>query len=169
MIKKIILDALSFGTIGLLLFFAIGCNNSDTVTPVTIEKNSINGTITFADSMFGSSTVGYYDIAVFSTWPPTGAPTSNDSLKISKVGNVYKANYSLKSVPNGNTYVVAVGWRRITGGASPVMGIYGCDTAHFVPPTSLCPMSPSKVTISNDVGVTGINFITWADTTKRIF
>jgi hypothetical protein len=166
MLKKLILDLLTFGTIGMLLLIALNCSNNNNVVNV-VDKDFISGTVTFADSSFGSNSVGYYDVAVFSTWPPTGPPTSNDSLKISKVGGVYKADYKLSSVPNGTTYVVAVGWRRLTGGASPVMGIYGCDTAHV--PASTCPLNPTKIQIVYDNGVSGVNFLTWADTTKKIF
>lgn len=150
------------------------CSNTDStpVTPSGPAANTINGTVTFADTNFGAVSVGYYDIAAFTSWPPSGPPASNDSLVISKVNGKYQATYKIKSVGVGvdsAKYVIAIGWRRRTGGASPTMGIYGCDTMHYIPPTYTCPLSPSKVTIRNNAGVDGINVLSWADTTKRIF
>lgn len=172
--KKNILPSLVLSALLLsLLTLVYSCKSDDVVTPSTgPANNTINGTVTFADTNFGSSAVGYYDIGAFSSWPPSGPPASNDSLKISKVGGKYQATFSLKSLGVGvdsAKYVIAVGWRRISGGASPTMGIYGCDTAHYTPPTSTCPLNPTKITIKNNVGVDGSNMISWADTTKRIF
>lgn len=156
-----------------VITIAYSCKSDDVVTPPTgPENNTISGTVYFADTSLGSIAVGYYDIAAFATWPPSGAPTANDSLELVKVGGKYQANYTIKGLGVGvdsAKFVIAVGWRRLTGGASPVMGIFGCDTAHYTPPTSTCPLSPSKITIRNNVGVTSQNMISWADTTKRIF
>lgn len=155
-----------------IISIAYSCKSDDIVAPVTgPENNTISGTVYFADTLFGSNAVGYYDIAAFSSWPPAGAPSANDSLELVKVGGKYQANYTIKGLGVGvdsAKYVIAVGWRRLTGGASPVMGIYGCDTAHYTGPSS-CPGNPSKIVIRNNAGVTGQNMISWADTTKRIF
>lgn len=170
--KKIIINTFVFSFIALLLFVAYNCNSdSPILNPTGSDTGVISGTITFVDSNFGSSTLGYYDIAAFTSWPPTGPPSADDSLVISKVGNEWHGTFSMTGVNNGR-YFIAVGWRRITGGASPVMGIYGCDTAH-VPPVgnSTCPIDTSQMqkVIINNNSAPNINFLSWADTTKKIF
>lgn len=166
--KKVILNLFTIGFIAMLLVFAYNCNSD---SPITVQVNTITGTITFVDSNFGSSTVGYYDIAAFTSWPPTGPPSADDSLVITKVGNEWHGTYSMEGVNNGR-YFIAVGWRRITGGASPVMGIYGCDTAHIPPVgTSTCPIDTAQMfkVIINNNSASNIDFLSWADTTKKIF
>ena len=142
----------------------------DAVTPASgPEANTISGTVTFFEtdsSVFGSNSVGTYEVVAFSTWPPTGPPTATDTLAYTKVGNVYKGTYKLTGLNNGD-YVIANGWRTTTGWQSPGLGIYGCDTAHFG--TSSCPNNPTRATITNNNGLENINFLSWADTTKKIF
>jgi hypothetical protein len=144
----------------LVLVFTIYSCDSATVTP-SPEANSISGTVTFADTNF-TFTGGYYDVAAFSSWPPTGAPTGNDSVVITQNGNVYTASYKVQGLSDG-TYYIAMGWRPITGGQSPVMGLYGCDTSH----NFSC--LPTGVSITSNAGVENINFICWADTSKKLF
>lgn len=172
--RKNILPSLFLSAVLLIAVTLLySCKSDDVVNPTTgPANNTINGTVTFADTLFGSNAVGYYDIGAFSSWPPSGPPNGNDSLKISKVGGKYQATYSIKGLGVGQDsakFVVAVGWRRISGGASPTMGIYGCDTSHYNPVTNPCPISPTKIVIRNNAGVDGSNMISWADTNKRIF
>lgn len=149
-----------------VLVFSIYSCDSTTVTPTT-EANTISGTITFADTNFITSG-GVYDIGAFSnpSTPPTywfGPPTAYDTLVITNNNGVYSANYKLTGVPDGN-FVIAVGFRKDTGGQSPIMGVYGCDTAH-----TSCFLDPQRVTITNNAGVSGINFISWADTANKVY
>lgn len=162
----------------LFLFLAVistailyGCKEDTVITPTPggPEANSINGKITFADTNFLFNG-GYYDVAVFPPppgWPPMGPPSGNDSLVITNVGGVYQADYSIKGLSNGD-YIVAVGWRPDIGGQSPVLGIYGCDTAHASTNPG-CVFNPSRVTITNNEGVANINILSWADTTQQVF
>ncbi|HCA42693.1 MAG TPA: hypothetical protein DEP28_05510 [Bacteroidetes bacterium] len=160
----------------IMMFFTIisinGCSNKDNpVTPVGPENNTISGEITFVDTNF-ITTGGKYNISAFPnpSVPPTywfGPPTSFDTLVIFKESGVYKARYTLKSVSNGS-YVVAVGFRKDTGGQSPIMGVYGCDTARSSN-GSMCFLNPTRVNITDNAGVTGINFLSWADTTKKVY
>lgn len=144
----------------LTLVFTIYSCDSATITP-SPEANTISGTVTFADTNF-TFTGGYYDVAAFNSWPPMGAPSGDDSVSIVKNGNVYTATYKIKGLADGN-YVIAMGWRPIAGGQSPVMGLYGCDTSH----NFSC--VPTNVSITNNNGVENINFICWADTSKKLF
>lgn len=166
--KNFLLNSLFVLCAAALITIAYSCKSDDVVAIVLPDANTISGTITFADTNIGASTSGYYDVAVFPTWPPAGAPTANDSLRLTKVGGKYVATYKIKGLPNDGTFALAIGWRRISGGASPVMGIYGCDTAHYTSPTS-CPGNPSRITITGGAGVTGKDVLSWADTTKRVF
>ncbi len=127
------------------------------------EANSISGTVTFVEtdsSVFGSNTVGTYEVVAFSSWPPMGPPSGSDTLVYTKVGNVYKGTYKITGLSDGD-YVIANGWRTTIGWQSPGLGIYGSDTASNIVPTT--------VTITNNAGVENINFLSWADTTKAIF
>ena len=144
------------------------CSESqDVVTNPTPQSNTVSGTVTFADTNFITSG-GVYDIGVFPnpSNPPTywfGPPTAFDTLVITNNNGLYQANYTISSVPDGD-YVVAVGFRKDSGGQSPVMGVYGCDTAH-----TSCFLNPQRVSIVNNAGVDGINILSWADTTNKIF
>ncbi len=129
------------------------------------QPNSINGRITFVDSIFALPPV-IYTVTAFTSWPPGGSTGQTDSLIIIKAGNNYVADYTIPRLYNGNYYVSVIA----TGSQTPVplvMGIYGCDTVHL--PYSGCPNNPSTVLVQNNEGTTNINFLSWADTTKRIF
>ncbi|MDQ3193865.1 MAG: hypothetical protein M3P82_02570 [Bacteroidota bacterium] len=156
--------------IALLLFTAYSCKE-DTVTPSGPEANTISGTVTFTDTNFITSG-GYYDIGIFPnpSTPPAywfGPPSANDTLIYTRSGNVYKASYVLRGVSNGD-YVVAVGFRKHSGGQSPIMGVYGCDTARFIN-GSTCFLNPQRISITNNAGRENVNFLSWADTTKKVF
>jgi hypothetical protein len=128
------------------------------------QPNSISGTITFVDTNFSHSPDGY-KVGAFNGWPPF-SPFSEDSLIITHIGNLYTANYKITRLPSGD-YNVAVYPNLFSNPEIRVLGIYGCDTVHVE--FSNCPQSPSTVSIINGWGVEGINFLSWADTTKRIF
>ncbi len=170
--KKTIKTNILFLVLAVLTTAILYSCKDDTVTQTGgsggPEANSINGRITFADTNF-LFTGGYYDVAAFpsSPWPPIGAPSGDDSLIINNVGSVYQADYKIKGLNNGS-YIIAVGWRPIIGGQSPVLGIYGCDTAHASTNPG-CIFSPTQVAITNNAGVENINILSWADTTQQVF
>jgi hypothetical protein len=153
-----------------LLFVAYSCSDDSTVTPTGPEANSVNGTVSFADTNFISSGGTYLISAYPSTaWPPTGGPSSYDTVRIRRENNAWvkSYNYTLKGLSSGD-YVIAVGWKAIFPPTAPsyVQGTYGCDTLH-----GPCVANPTlKATIqSNNAGVSNINFLSWADTSKALF
>jgi len=151
-----------------LITIAYSCKSDDVITPVVgPDANSINGTVTFADSGF-IATGGTYLIAAYSTWPPMSGPSSYDTVRISRNSSTGKWNqsytYKLSNVANGS-YAVSVGFRKSTGGQSPIMGVYGCDTTH----NSCVVTTTSRAVITSNTGVTGIDFTCWADTTKKLY
>lgn len=158
----------------MLFMAAYSCSDSDSGsnnpnTPTGPEANSISGTITFADTNFATSG-GYYDISAFPStgWPPMAGPTQNDSLVITKVGNTYQANYKLSNLPDGN-YVLTTAWIRLPynpANSTIGLGTYGCDTSRSF---SCIFGAPGTVAITNNRGVENINFLSWADTLKRIY
>jgi len=127
---------------------------------------SISGRITFVDTNFVSLPL-YYVAGAYISWPPiiTG-PVEIDTLNIVHSGNTYYADYTILHLQN-TAYKIAVGIAEPGQLTNTIMGIYGCDTLHV--PFSTCPENPTTVTIQNYNGIENINFLTWADTTKRIF
>jgi len=150
-----------------VITIAYSCKSDDIITVVGPDANSINGTVTFADSGF-VSTGGIYLISAFSSWPPAGPPAAYDTVRISRNSSTGRWNqsysYKLSNIANGS-YAVSVGFRKATGGQSPIMGVYGCDTTH-----NMCVITTtSRATITGNAGVTGIDFSCWADTTKKLY
>lgn len=143
-----------------------GCSDT-TVTPAP-DVNQIRGTVTFVDTNF-ILTGGTYLIAAYSSWPPMGGPTSFDTINITSTGGSLNTSYNYTLVGlNPGDYAVSVGFRKATGGQSPVMSIYGCDTARAM--FSNCWQNPSKATIgANNQSAVNINMLSWADTTNKIF
>lgn len=126
--------------------------------------NSISGIITFADTNFLPPPF-YYKVGAFADWPPLAA-YNYDSLSIMLVGNTYQARYRIPMLPSGQ-YRIAVFPEIGSLSGFSILGIYGCDTVHVE--FSNCPLDPTTVSIINNWGVEGINFLSWADTTKSIF
>jgi hypothetical protein len=127
---------------------------------------SVSGRVTFADTNFIHLPL-YYIAGAYISWPPiiTGA-VEIDTLDIIHTGNIYYADYRLLHLQN-ISYKIAVGIGEPGQLTNTIMGIYGCDTAHV--PFSTCPDNPPNVTIQNYNGIENINFMTWADTSKKIF
>ena len=160
-----------------LLFVSIySCSDDDTnpVTPTGPDAKSINGKVTFVDTNF-ILTGGTYLISAYPStgWPPTGGPAAYDTILITRTNNVLNLVYDYKLIDlNPGNYVVSVGFRKTTGGQSPIMSIYGCDTARAIYPAGLaCLFAPSKyATIgSENQGTAGIDMLSWSDTTKKIY
>ncbi|RPI18032.1 MAG: hypothetical protein EHM58_06830 [Ignavibacteriae bacterium] len=127
--------------------------------------NTISGTIFFVDTNFIQGIVGY-QLGIYTTWPPVGPPAISDTFSVIYTPAGYKANYRITHLLNGNYYVTVV----TTSGlfqTPPVLGIYGCDTVHLQ--YSPCPANPTTVNIVNNIGKSGINFLSWADTLMRIY
>jgi hypothetical protein len=128
------------------------------------EPSTIKGTVTFVDTNF-LPLPSYYRVGAFDSWPPT-APVLDDSLVIVQSGNHYTANYRIGRLDNGS-YFIAVFPVLLTTLEFKILGIYGCDTVHVT--YSNCPYSPTTVNIINGWGSENINFLSWADTTQKIF
>jgi hypothetical protein len=132
----------------------------------TLEVSKIKGKVTFVDTNF-VRTGGIYLISAYprTGWPPMGPPTSYDTLRIS--GNNLTYCYSLQGISGPDTnYVVTVGFRKTTGGASPVMSVYGCDTNHSV---TCWLMNPPTVRVGASSGARYVNLLSWSDTTKKLY
>lgn len=134
-------------------------------TDSTLTGLMIKGRVSFVDTNFIRSG-GIYLISAYpeSGWPPTGGPSAYDTVRIS--GNNLNYCYTLSNLPSAQKYVVSVGFRKASGGQSPIMGIYGCDTSH----SFSCLLSPTlKADLSGGSGVRYINFLSWSDTAKKIY
>ncbi len=160
----------------LLMISVYSCSEDSTTnpTPVGPAAKTINGTVTFVDTNF-VLTGGTYLISAYPStgWPPMAGPAAFDTIKITRTNNVPNLSYgyTLKDLNPGN-YVVSVGFRKTTGGQSPIMSVYGCDTARFLNGAgSSCFLNPPKnATIgAENQGTEGINMLSWSDTTKKVF
>ncbi|HEY3250954.1 MAG TPA: hypothetical protein VGK25_07535 [Ignavibacteria bacterium] len=162
---------------GTQYFWRVNASNSNglsisdwsaTFNFTTVEgpiPSSISGRVTFVDTNFVQYPE-FYMAAAYIYWPPnTGSPFGTDSLVIQHQGNLYFADYIIYDLPN-LSYKIDVESVSLSASGT-VLGIYGCDTIHI--PFSSCPLDPADVTIQNYNGVGNINFLSWADTTKRIF
>ena len=142
--------------------------NFTTVSGLT--PGTIAGTITFADTNFMSFPY-YYTIGAFdpNNWRPGGqTPAFSDSLRIQRVGNEFRAEYTLRNVLNGNYNLAVFVRSRITALKVTYKGVFGCDTARVM--FSNCPsVNPGNVTIQNGTGINNINILSWADSNKTIF
>jgi len=157
--------------IALLLFTAYSCKE-DTVTPSGPEAKTVNGRVNFVDTNFILSGGTYLISAYPSTgWPPMGGPAAFDTIRIARTNNILNLSYDYKLIDlNPGDYVISVGFRKAIGGRSPIMSVYGCDTARFVN-GSTCFLNPPRKAIigTNNEGAIGINLISWSDTTKKVF
>lgn len=127
--------------------------------------NSISGRISFVDTNFSHGAIEYR-LGLYITWPPVGPPGMSDTLYIQRNANGYYANYRYTNLINGNYYITCYATTSVFQ-TPPILGIYGCDTVHLQ--YSNCPNSPLHVKIENNIGKDNINFLSWADTLKRIF
>jgi hypothetical protein len=128
--------------------------------------SSINGRITFVDTNFLQPPY-YYLAGAYSIWPPNiQGPDVYDSLVVMQQGNVYYSDFHLLNLANSIYYVALSATGPLLTDVL-ILGVYGCDTVHI--PFNNCPLNPTSVTIQNYNGVENINFLGWADTTKRIF
>lgn len=171
--KKTILNPFFQAMIVIALIISVySCSEDNATTPQGPDANTINGTVSFVDTNFILSG-GTYLISAYpsASWPPTGGPAAFDTIKITRSNNILNLNYTykLKDVSPGD-YVVSVGFRKATGGQSPIMSVYGCDTARAIT-GSMCFLNPTKkATIgSNNQGTENINMLSWSDTTKKVY
>ncbi len=149
-----------------------GCNsdnNNPTGGGVTIDPNTINGTITFVDTnVVIDTTGGYYSVNAFATWPPMGNPTATAKIKLIKgTDGKYSANYKILGLNNGQ-YVVTSAFIKtpyVVGNGVLGLGSFSCDTS------ASCLFGPGvqRVTIENNNGKADINFKSFADTSKKIY
>jgi len=156
-------------------FSTFGCK-SDSTNPVTstpFDANSINGTITFVDSLFISDTThGYYSIDAYSSWPPTGMPSAIAKIIPSKNSNgKYTANFKLIVSGNGS-YTLTTAFIKTPYGQGSVLGLgmydvtSGNDTTHN---SGTIFGSHTKAVITSGAGIGNINFNSWIDTTNKIY
>lgn len=160
-------------TTGIAIF---GCSDSENPTGGLTgpENNTVSGTVTFVQSdsnlIITDTTAGYYSINLFASWPPVGNATSTLKIKPAKQpDNTYKASYKFSGVNNGS-YAVTTAFVRfpyVPGNSVLGLGILGCDTSHN--PVCIFSTSIQKATVADNKGVENINFLSWADTTKRIY
>lgn len=132
---------------------------SDTLTP---GSGQIRGTVTFFDTnrVYGG---GYYDVSVYTAWPPTGPPSGSDTMEIIKNGSQYTGCFQIKGLTPGGSYVTVASWIKVPYGPGSVyvLGARGCDTV-----TSCIFATPRRDTLPATTGLKDINFGAFIDSTK---
>lgn len=160
--------------ITLFVFFIITLSvyscKDDNTNPVinnpTYDANSINGTITFADTnLVKDTTAGKYYVALFGTW--FGQPSRTTRIYPVKSGGKYTANYKIIAPGDGN-WTVAIAWVISPPNyKSWFLGVYdtpGRDTSR-----ANISEQHLKASISGGAGVGNINFNSYLDTANSIF
>ena len=158
-----------------MLTIAYSCNSDSTVAPgvTTYDQLSINGRITFTDSVgyykFTDTSKGYYNISAFSQWRPVGPASANSKLVLKMEGGKMVADYKM-IVPANGFYTVTSAYIKLPYSSGSVYGLgkYKSDTTHN-PVVVFDSSSSAKVSITGNQGVGNINFLSWIDTTKKIY
>ena len=164
--KKRIISNLVFILI-LATIVIMACNKSDNPVNTGGATYSISGTINFVDTNIVKDTAsGSYTVDAFALWPPQGSPNGFAFINITKSGNIFTANYTIPGLSNG-TYVITSAFLRKPYTANSVvgLGLYGCDTSHSL----TCIGAPTSKASVQGYNVTGINFLSWIDTNKRVY
>lgn len=166
--------------IALLLFISVtmtlvvGCSDDDnTVNPGTTYPNrTINGRVTFVDSTgyykFTDTSKGYYNISAFSTWPPTGPASANGKLIPKMENGKMVADYQILLTSQG-FYTITAAYIKLPYSAGSVYGLgkYKSDTTHN--PAKIYDTTNARVNLPESPGVGDINFLSWIDTTNKIY
>jgi hypothetical protein len=133
-------------------------NNNNTNNP---PAGTMSGTITFYDTNRVYSDSGYYDVSVYSSWPPQGPPSGSDSITLTKNNNIYTGAFSIAGLTSGANYVTVAAWIKFPYGQGSVYvsGMRGCDT------NAACFFAnPQRDTLPSDMGLDNINFNADLDT-----
>ncbi|MGV8017134.1 MAG: hypothetical protein AB2L26_02950 [Ignavibacteria bacterium] len=172
--KRNLMNIVLFMFVIAMLTAAYSCSNNDNPVNNTTawDNNSINGRITFTDSAgyykFRDTTAGYYDISAFATWPPTGNASANSKMTLKMENGKMVADYKLTVSANG-FYTITTSYIKLPYMPGSVYGLgkYGSDTSHS--PARIFDTTNARVQIQNNAGVGDINFISWLDTTNKIY
>ena len=157
-----------------LLTIAYSCSDNTVTTMTTsYDQLSINGRITFIDSVgyykFKDTIKGYYNISAFAQWPPAGPASANSKLVLKMEGGKMVADYKL-IVPANGFFTVTSAYIKLPylpSGSVFGLGKYKSDTSHV--PSVIYDTTNARVNISGNQGVGNINFLSWIDTTSRIY
>jgi len=170
-----LLSNLAFGVVLVsLLSIAYSCSSDTTVAPTnpTYDQLSINGRVTLPDTTgyykFADTSKGYYNISAFAPWPPVSNASASSKLIPKIESGKLVADYKI-IVPANGFYTITSAYIRLPYIAGSVfgMGKYGSDTSHS--PAQIFDTTNARVSIQGNAGVGGINFLSWVDTTSRIY
>jgi hypothetical protein len=173
-LKNVFFYGVTLSIIFLAAFSTFSCK-SDSSNPVnnSYDANTINGTITFVDTLFISDTTnGYYSVDAYTVWPPTNTgPTAYTKIIPQKAGGKYTANYKI-IVPTNAPYTITAAYIRLPyiQGSVYGLGMYdvaGKDTVHN--DSLIFSIPHPKATITGGTGIGNINFNCWIDTAKKIY
>lgn len=161
--KSIKTNVFLFILTAITVIFLYSCSE-DTVSPNNPNNppaGTMSGTITFYDTNRIYSG-GYYDVSVYATWPPQGAPSGSSAVTFTKIGDsVYTGTFTITGLTSGGNYVTVAAWIKTpyAPGSVHVAGVRGCDT------NAACFFAnPQRDTLPTNMGLENINFNADLDT-----
>lgn len=163
--KSLKVNAL-FLLLAAILTIGIYSCSEDTVTPTpnTPPVGTMSGTITFYDTN-RIYTGGYYDVSVYTSWPPSGPPAGSDTIALTKNNNIYTGTYTIEGLTSGASYFTVAAWIKVPYGPGSVYmsGMRGCDTSASC---FFSPSGPKQDTLPSNQGLNNLNFNADLDTAK---
>ncbi|MFA5011063.1 MAG: hypothetical protein WC644_03820 [Ignavibacteria bacterium] len=173
--KKLLTNT-AFGVVLIsLLSLAYSCSSDDNLTSpsgTSYDQLTINGRITFPDTSgyykFTDTANGYYNISAFAQWPPMGPASASSKIFPKVESGKLIVDYKIL-VPANGFYTVTSAYIRLpyTSGSVYGLGKYGSDTSHN--PAQIFDTTNARVSIQGNTGVGGIDFLSWTDTTSKIY
>jgi len=135
-----------------------------------LQPSSISGRVRFVESNFINPPFRYIACAYKSDrWPPgTLLPDFIDTLNIQFVNNEYVADYRIVNILNGSYHVTVYAQTRSISNDVIHKSVYGCDTSRILY-NNCALINPGIITINSGNGVSNINLLSWADSSKSIF
>ncbi|MCC6866604.1 MAG: hypothetical protein IT280_10645 [Ignavibacteria bacterium] len=99
--NKILKYTSLFAFVAIIGILINSCGNDNVTNNTNVPAGTIRGTITFVDTNRVYNN-GYYDVSVYSSWPPAGPPSGSDTITLVKNGNTYTGTYEITGLSAGS-------------------------------------------------------------------
>jgi len=170
-LRKLFLNLMFTLVMFSLLTLAYSCSDNPVVS--SYDNLTINGRITFVDTTgyykFTDTSKGYYDVSAFAVWPPMSNATASSKLSLKMENGKMVADYKL-ILPSAGDFTITSSWIKkpyTVGNSVFGLGKYKSDTSHSA--ALLWDTTGARVYLPSSPGVGGINFLSFIDTTKKLY